>query len=232
MPFILRREALRPLLLQRTALQGPCSHLLRRLELGGYYERHLLTLMESFRRESVARLYSDLMQQEMDAIQPHLPARVTTVLDIGAGLGGINLLIARRYEVDNPRFVLLDKDEMSPNVQYFFDDVDRFYNLASVTRRFLADNGLPEERVRILEAGVDPFPSNLKIDLVVSLASWGHHYPIETYLDNVTQVLAPGGRVVVDLRKGTNGLTTMMNRFSDISLIEESFRHVRVAAGI
>lgn len=52
---------------------------------------------------------------------------------------------------------------------------------------------------------------------IMSLLSWGHHYPIEVYLDMVKASLIYGGRLVVDIRKVTrankapDGLKTLTN---------------------
>ena len=35
---------------------------------------------------------------------------------------------------------------------------------------------------------------------IYSICSWGHHYPIETYLDLVCRCLRRGGTLIVDLR--------------------------------
>src|SRR5690606_38151004 len=43
------------------------------------------------------------------------------------------------------------------------------------------------------------------VDSVVSLISWGWHYPVSTYLEPVRSALPPGGRLILHIRPRTGG---------------------------
>lgn len=53
---------------------------------------------------------------------------------------------------------------------------------------------------------VRPDPSETwPCDGAMSLLSWGHHYPVSTYLQLVRRSLVMFGSLVLDLRRGKNG---------------------------
>merc|ERR1712151_810327 len=47
------------------------------------------------------------------------------------------------------------------------------------------------------------------VDLVLSIKSWGFHYPIEMHLAQITRILKPAGVIMVTLRRGTGGLRAL-----------------------
>jgi len=68
------------------------------------------------------------------------------------------------------------------------------------------------------------------IDVVVSILAWGFHFPISTYLPAVYQALKPGGILIVDIRKGTNGLEELATKFNSTHIITSAARYDRVLA--
>jgi hypothetical protein len=42
-------------------------------------------------------------------------------------------------------------------------------------------------------------------DIIISTYSWGFHYPVDTYLDEVASKLAPSGVLILDIRHNTPG---------------------------
>jgi len=55
-------------------------------------------------------------------------------------------------------------------------------------------------------------------DLIISLKSWGFHYPIHTYMNLAKRSLRPGGTIIVDLRKGANQIEEMAQSFHLVEL--------------
>ena len=91
---------------------------------------------------------------------------------------------------------------------------------------------MPPQQIFLQEAEDNKIKFNEKFDLVVSLISWGFHYPLSTYLDQVYQKMALGGVLIIDVRKVTmsDPLTELRTKFGDVSIITESNKHMRVAA--
>jgi SAM-dependent methyltransferase len=163
---------------------------------------------------------------ELAAFERYLPDTPPTVMDIGCGLGGIDVLISRHYGHE-ASFVLIDRDEFAPHPYYGFRQIGAAYNSLDETRSFLRSNGVVAESLTTVNVAVEPFPQDARVDVVLSLLSWGYHYPIEAYLDDVCRVLCPGGMLIVDIRKGTDGVAVLSERF-ELETVAEDPKSQRV----
>lgn len=204
--FNIRPSVVKTLLLQRTEYQRP-----------EFADR----IPEAF--------FAD-MKAEFVELAPHLPEQASTILDIGGGLGAIDLFLLERYASWQPHLHLLDKNEISPDIEYFFRDTPAAYNLFDETNHFLTDNGVAPAQITQIDAAADGFPVVLRPDLVVSLLAWGYHFPLSVYLPAVLDCLRPGGCLVIDVRKGTNGVGDIMTAFANVILVRETFRQIRLVA--
>ncbi|MBI4224907.1 MAG: hypothetical protein HY617_01105 [Candidatus Sungbacteria bacterium] len=190
-----------------------------------------VSLEALFTRKSVEKLFSEEMTLEYNQMKPYLPAHARTILDIGAGVGGIDILLGKHYEQDKPMIYLLDKTEMPAKVYYSLREKGCFYNSLELGRDMLVENGIKPEQIFLQEATDDNrIISDTKFDLIVSLISWGFHYPIATYLDQVYDKLAEGGAVITDVRRHGNGIELLQKKFPKTKIIFEAQKHVRIVA--
>lgn len=118
------------------------------------------------------------------------------MLDIGCGNGIVDELVAKA----NPqieKFHLLDGSTIRRSVQgYSPEPTETWNNVWDAHTRL--EPLVPEVIVH------QPNQKNYdfdELDTVISLKSWGFHYPIQTYLMPVKRHLKLRGRLVVDLRK-------------------------------
>ncbi len=133
------------------------------------------------------------MRQDYQEILPYLPAKVDTILDIGCGLAGVDVLLKRHYP--EAQLWLLDSDgarpppglTLAPHAGW--NKVMEPFSSRRVADELLALNGVKADRW--IDVGTK---EALVADLVISLASWGFHYPLSSY--NVK------GFCIADLRKG------------------------------
>ncbi|HEY0606233.1 MAG TPA: class I SAM-dependent methyltransferase, partial [Herpetosiphonaceae bacterium] len=171
------------------------------------------------------------MRREYQTFRQYLPERCNAVLDIGCGVAGIDAFIARHYPGRDLRFFLLDKSEVEQNVFYLFKSQGAFYNSLAVARTLLTDNGIPPECVQLVEAN-DRNEINIdsQVDLVLSLISWGFHYPVATYLDRVRELLSDDGVLILDVRRGTGGLEDLRRAFRQIEIVQSADKFDRVLA--
>ena len=176
--------------------------------------------------------YFELMEIEAKALAPYVTKSVRSVLDIGAGLGGVDLALRKIFALE--KIVLLDKNAEEARVFYGFEERGAYYNSLDLARQMLELNGVPSEEIFCLEAPSDgnivlPPEAGKSVDLVISTISWGFHYPISLYLESVHRLLSKDGSLIVDVRKGTGGREALSSLFS-VETIAESDRGERLLA--
>ena len=135
-------------------------------------------------------------------------------------MAGIDVLLGGHYP--GATLHLLDKSGVSPRINAGFNErADDFahYNDFDAARELLAANGITNPVV-CHDMHCDPFPDQM-FDVVVSLLSWGFHYPISTYAPRCR------GIMVVDVRKGTDG-EAMLAEYGDLKVVHEARKYRRV----
>ncbi|MDP3958237.1 MAG: class I SAM-dependent methyltransferase [bacterium] len=175
-------------------------------------------------------LFNEDIAKEYDRIKDYLPAHALRVLDIGCGVAGIDILLSRHYK-DAPHVYLLDKSRIEEEVYYGLEQKGAFYNSLEVAKKLLIENGVAENHIHVQEVGAEneigyPGP----FDLVISLISWGFHYPVSTYLDQAYELLVPGGTLIIDVRKGSDGRRLLEKKFGRLEMIYDAQKHERFVA--
>lgn len=118
-------------------------------------------------------------------IEPFLPDRVDSIIDIGCGMAGIDVFLKALYPWATLR--LLDGEGNAP--VYGWGEQCHPYSSRAAAEALLYSNGVEHDGwIDIGERGP------LKADLVISLLSWGFHYPLSAY--------AVEGFCIADLRRG------------------------------
>ena len=128
-------------------------------------------------------------------------------------------------------FYLLDGTRIEEKVFYMFEGKGAFYNSLDVAREVLMDNKIRKDKIHLIEANDDNDIkiTNEKMDLVISLISWRFHYPVETYLDKVSNLLSEEGIIIMDIRKNTNGIDVIKQKFSKFDIIFETPKYQKVS---
>lgn len=143
--------------------------------------------------------YQAGLQRNYDAIKSYLPRKPNgdncPVVDIGSGLGGIDILLHRHYA---GRVVptLVDGVEDAPRMVLH----RQTYNDMQVAAAFHADNGV--EAIAYVDPRMKPLPPLAQpAFLVVSFGSWCFHYAPELYLDWALANAIKGATFIIDVRK-------------------------------
>jgi SAM-dependent methyltransferase len=174
------------------------------------------------RRRAIRRQFAEMMAQEYRSIRAQLPARPTRILDVGCGVAAIDALLFMHYgRSSDLEFFLLDRTELIRRPRYGFSTRVEFYNSLAVATQLLHVNGISPGRVDVVEVPHEPLLSLPAADLIVSLASWGFHYPVSTYLEQAWNALAAGGTLILDIRAGVGEERVLASRFTDIQPICE-----------
>jgi SAM-dependent methyltransferase len=191
---------------------------------------HMVLFEAWFFKSRIKRLFSEDMECEYESIRKSLPENPASVLDIGCGVAGIDVMLIRHYEKEGKKvnFYLLDKTELNKKVFYGLEKTAAYYNSLDVARDFLIANGASKENIHTQEVAGNPIFQGKQFDLVISLISWGFHYPVETYLDEVYDLLKPGGKLIIDVRKGSGGEKLIEDKFnSNLIVIKDAKKRQR-----
>jgi SAM-dependent methyltransferase len=194
------------------------------------YERSV-SLEAKLRNASICREYLEDIAQEYASIKDYLPKECERLMDIGCGVAGIDLFLDRHYGDRHPHIYLLDKSHIEEKVFYLYKDKGAFYNSLEVAREVLTSNGIDSDHVHLVEAtDNNDINTDDRMDLIISLISWGFHYPVETYLDRAYETLKPGGALILDVRKDTGGIEAIEDKFGDYRVVLDGEKHLRVCA--
>lgn len=190
------------LLLQRTEYQRPMFRsLFETLGLKNLYDKHLINYLDKNSTDELLMKYYEDLKAEYKQMKKYLPESVDNIIDIGCGLGGINLFIHEHYDQDIAHH-LLDRNEQT-DIYYMFNQDPVAYNSLKTTVSFLRKNGANIDKLNPINITAESYPSEINFELVISLLSWGFHYPIETYLNNVKQSMVSNGCIIIDVRNSS-----------------------------
>ena len=141
------------------------------------------------------------MHRELPALIKPLESGVRRMLDIGCGHAYTSIELANWRGLD--MLYLMDGQVGLRQNGYSEVPISPWFN-TEVTRQNALARGIKFEIVA-------PDPSlTFDVDALISLLSWGHHYPVSVYVDLVKRSLKPGGTVIMDLRHGKGGLDEMV----------------------
>lgn len=230
--LVIPNAAIRYILLQRTGyLKFRRMRVYRLLirALPSFVNNQTLLLESLLFRKRTKRLFCKGIAEEYEMVRKYLPYDCDSILDIGCGVGGIDVCIYRHYEPKGIDLYMLDKTHIERNVAYGFKQKASIYNSLLVAKELLTSNGVPERRINLIEAtDSNDIAIDKQVDLVISLLSWGFHYPIGLYLDSVQGILRKNGKIIVDIRKNTGGMNLLEKAFGNTQVISESQKSSRV----
>ena len=141
------------------------------------------------------------------------------MMDIGCGLGIINVLLNKFYN-DKTSFYLLDKNRIDKKIKYGFSSNYESYNDLNETKQILLENNISENRLFLFDVEKD-IQIDSKIDLVISLKSMGYHYPFETYLHLLRECCNENTIFIFDVSVDAFDENLFKKYFADIETIYE-----------
>lgn len=153
--------------------------------------------------------YNSKMEGRLENISPHVPANLSSILDVGSGLGGIDILLHRSF--GGPRIVLMDGDTGK--------SVSRRHDVpfcsAEVALDFQRDNGVHDATFMRCDAPVArPF------DLITSYRAWCFHIAPRVYLEYVLRCCHADTRVILDVRRRSDWEDELLEIFDGHTIAE------------
>lgn len=158
------------------------------------------------------------------------------VLDIGCGFALYDSFLLKHYGYPRDMHLyLFDKTtelRMENEIGFkgggFRKEGISFYTNLECAADILASNGAEKNNIHTLTVaeGSLSLLESFSFDLVFSLLSYGHHYPVSTYLKEIKRVLVQGGVLILDLRV-IDGFTQGLRELQRNGFSCEIFRHRR-----
>jgi hypothetical protein len=191
-----------------------------------------------FQRTGIKNIrgYEQSIRADYESIKAYLPEHCACIVDIGCGMAGIDILLFKHYQ-KRCDLCLVDKDGISENLYYGFQNEAAHYNSLAVTREFLILNQVNPVNIFTYDVNKNEFPT-IRAQLVLSLISCGFHYPVSTYLDRIKALCCPpgysarpllAGTVILDIRKGTDQLAILKDSFTSVIKIADFAKFERMA---
>ena len=212
----LNRISKKLLLLQRNELLSKNQYWLRKR-----FGRLIFTnfFVNYFQVEDIEKRTEELFQKEIELIKNYLPKKAENIMDIGCGLGIINIFLNKIYN-NQPNFFLLDKNRIDKVIKYGFSSDYESYNDLKETRNLLINNDINPSSINTFDVEKD-FKIDAKIDLVISLKSMGYHYPIDQYLRLFQTCCDENTSFIFDVSEGYYNESLFKKHFESIDIIYE-----------
>ena len=137
------------------------------------------------------------MLNEFSTIEKFINKEDNLFLSIGGGLGGLELMINKKF--DNRNYYFIERNFISKKVKYGWGGMtnSEAYNDLNLQKNFLETNGLKNEQINIYDYDKDDLP-NIKFDLVISLLSLDYHYDFDIYINYLKKISKPNTKIIFD----------------------------------
>ena len=204
------------LLLQRNELLTQTQNLIRKK-----FGRFLFTnfFINYFQNKNIEKITEELFLKEFETFKHFLPNSVNNIMDIGCGLGIINVYL-NNFFGKKPIFFLLDKNRIDKKIKYGFSSNYESYNDLNETKNILLENDVDISSLYLFDVEKE-FQINKKMDLVISLKSMGYHYPINTYIELFKNCCTKDTVFIYDIGENQYDEIYLKTVFDDIKIIYE-----------
>ena len=204
------------LLLQRNELLTKTQNLIRKK-----FGRFLFTnfFINYFQNQDLEKITEELFLKEFNTFKNFLPNSVNTIMDIGCGLGIINIYLNNFFK-KKPTFFLMDKNRIDKKINYGFSSNYESYNDLNETKNILLENDVGSECIYLFDVEKQ-FQINKKMDLVISLKSMGYHYPINTYIELFKNCCTKDTVFIYDISDNQYDENYLKTIFDNVKIIYE-----------
>ena len=192
--FIIPKQAARLAVLQRIELANPFLLKIRKL-FGRYIFSNLVTKY-FLNANSIGKRYYETMLNEFLTLEKFIEQNHKSILSIGAGLGGLEIIINQKY--NDKTFFFIERNYVSKKVKYGWDSSNNeAYNDLKVQKKFLTLNQMDHKKIKIFDYDHDILPE-FKFDLVISLLSLDYHYDFQIYQSYLKKISNTDTLIIFD----------------------------------
>ena len=172
--------------------------------------------------------YEEHLLSTYRSVAEYLPVYCAGILDVGSGLGGIDVLFARHYDQGDerspqPKIHLLDGLDDKPEMQLH----RKTFNNMSVAREFMLMNGVAQWQFDYY--GPDAAQPTMKYDLIVSFGAWCFHLEPATYMRFVRNACKPETCLILEVRKSKDLWRAQLEQhFVERAIAHEGRKFLRI----
>ena len=212
----LNNKSKKLLLLQRNELLTKRQNWLRK-----NFGRLIFTnfFVNYFQIKNIEKITDELFNKEFETFKNYLPKSAGNIMDIGCGLGIIDIYLNEFFE-KKPVFFLLDKNRVDRKIKYGFSSNYESYNDLKETKNILLNNNIDSSCINLFDVEKQ-FLITKKMDLVISLKSMGYHYPINTYIELFRNCCTKNTVFIYDIGENQYDENYLKTIFDDIKIIYE-----------
>jgi len=204
------------LLLQRNELLTKRQKWLRK-KFGRFVFTNIL--INYFQDKYLEKNTENLFLKEIETFKNYLPNSPKNIMDVGCGLGIINIYLNRIFK-NSSNFFLLDKNRIDNKIKYGFSEDYESYNDLSETKNLLLNNEINLDQINLCDVE-KTINIKEKVDLVISLKSMGYHYPLENYLNLFKKNCSQDTIFIFDISKGNYDNISLTKIFKKVEVIYE-----------
>ena len=150
-----------------------------------------------------------------------------TIVDIGAGNSLVDILINAKFSDKKFKFILVDGDKTYPlsnpsSNNSFYQKDYATYNDWFFLKKIVELNNMDNESF-VTKVPNETWSTD-SVDLVLSTASWGWHYPVDTYSAKVHAMLKDGGYLYINQAINVDfAVEKLSSLFNPIQVIMDKF---------
>lgn len=177
------------------------------------------------RFEDWKKEYEFSLRRIFDSIAEAIPPTCARLIDVGSGLGGIDVLLAEHYEKvsgQQPVVCLVDGVDDPPKVDWHF----KTFSNQERALDFLKKNGVK------FPCYFSPhnWPKEHKADLIVSFAAYCFHIPVSDYIQEVKRSSHKDTVLILEVRKTRRDwLEELVKAFGQPRVLARTEKMVRCA---
>lgn len=150
--------------------------------------------------QSIVNVKNKLLQLGFDYVNDqilkHVPKTPLTIVDIGCGVGILDMLLYKHLN-NGSMFYLFDGANTRTRAIPIYDALSETMNDDLAILDGISTNKFEQDNFVIRDPRMPGAWNGIQADIVMTHGSWGLHYPIDTYLEQVDKILRPGGFLLV-----------------------------------
>ena len=141
-------------------------------------------------------IYYNKMLKEFNDIKGEIEISNKSILSIGGGLGGLELILYSYFKQAN--FSIIERNYISKKIIYGWDSNNsEAYNILDLTYKFLITNGMPQNNFEIYDFDKKNLPIK-KFDIIISLYSLDYHYDFKVYEEYFEKITTKNTKFIFD----------------------------------